>query len=153
MDGEKIKNSEIIQLTKKFAEAVKNRDKKTIKEIINDNLKIETKIIGKRSFQDFDVNKLNEVLVIVNWEKTKTFLYEKRNEVQAVFEINSHWHLKGTAFQSGFIRQTFTFGRFSGSWKLKHLKNEFSRFSKYNLKESISGFITWLLIKTYKING
>lgn len=152
MEDEKVK-AELIRLTKNFVEAVNGRDKETAAQIADRRLKHEFRMFGSSSTLDFDSDNLKAVDAYDFLLETEPYLYPGRRRARVVYEINTDWHMMGTKFQSGFIRQSFFYEKTPDGWKLIYLKSEFRRFSGYNLKKSFDGLSVRLSLIGQKTNG
>lgn len=139
--------SDVIKLVNDFVEAVENGDQPTIDLITSESFEFKEKYFGRKHkevlrkpsvefFKD-SVHKL--------WIEPKPYFYLKEKEAKVVYEISTDWRLSNTKFQSGFIRNSFYFTK-DDKWKLKAIKKEFLRLSKYDIKESFNGLIVWFSV-------
>lgn len=153
MEDDKVKSLELVQLTERFVKALEKSDKETVAQIVSNKLKLKAKIVGNSSIHYFDKNNLEEIFISSYIFETLPYFYLYRNRAKIVYEKNTWWNIKETAFQRGFIRHSFFYKKFKNTWKLYYLKQEYNRFSRYNLKDSLDGLFTWIMVKTGKVNG
>jgi hypothetical protein len=147
-------SEEIIKLVNDFVEAVENSDQETVNFIAEDILEFREKYFGRKYKNSFKRTNLEIFKKTIHklYIETEPYIYISKRKAKIVYEIRSGWHFSETNFQSGFIRHSFCFTR-QKKWKLKAIKKEFLRFSKYNVKESFNGLAVWFAVQTFGIRN
>jgi hypothetical protein len=150
MEYDEAESLEIIRLTEKFIEAIKDSDKKAVEEIAAADLKIEFKTLAGGFIEDFDKNEPAKIHIIIRTSEDVPQIRMRQNEAQVFYERNSHCHFAESDFQNGFIRQVYSYKKTENNWRLTYLKTEVRRFSGYNLKHSFLGLMECLIIKVMR---
>jgi hypothetical protein len=144
--------NDLIKLVNDFVEAVENGDQKTVDLIAVETLEFREKFFGEKykSFYKKTNLEIFKKTIHKPYFQTKPFVYSEKRKAKIVYETRSGWHLSETKFQSDFVRHSFYFTK-QENWKLKTIKKEFLRFSKYNTKESFNGFVVWCMAQVFRI--
>jgi hypothetical protein len=160
MKDEKLQ-TELLKSVKDFYAAIQKDDKDKLNQIVDGHLLLEynMSICGlpksKKSIPKDELLNLEQNLPS-SVRETKPFVFVRRNEAEIVFEKFSHCHLPISKFDHIFLRQVYIFEKRNKNWKLKLIKDELSRFSRYNLKWSLwnsaNYFVCFISKSFYKSN-
>ena len=161
MKKEKSKVKELLELAEAFHTAINEGNKETIDKIVDDKLLFERSmtLAGKSHLKKFYSK--NDLLTFEpnlpsSLRENEPVIFINQNRAKVIFERFDNCLLPKSKFNHAFLRQSYFMKKNGENWKLKALKDELLRFSRYDIKSSLQNLAerpaNFLVNSIYKSN-